>query len=408
MSLQKIRQILNEAGPDSIPGRLEPKGPVQDLGGPVVTPATVKGADYDKPIAPKQAALPKQGGAASEGGAPNPTKYKDEADVKAKLRKELGEEEEGISELPEWLQDRLAEMAEEELDEEEIDEAEDDDEDDKEDVDESELPEDEEVSEDELEEDEEVSEPVNENTFKISKPNLTNEDVNALFAGTKLTEKAKNQILTVFEAVCAREINAQMALIGERYNQELAEEVDAMAEVLGEQVDRYLDSITESWVEQNELALENGIRTQLAESLLEEMKNVFTRHYVDIPENKIDMVDTLAEKVEELEDALNESLMRNAKLTEQVVNASKNEIIRSATRGMVDLTAEKIAKLAEGVEFVSAEDFAQKVETIKEHYGSTKKPGSVTLTEETGDNFNSDNETYENRIAKAVAGVFKN
>jgi hypothetical protein len=210
----------------------------------------------------------------------------------------------------------------------------------------------------------------------------------------------------------AREVNAQLEIIGQQYNQQLAEEVDSMTEALAEQVDLYLDSVTESWVENNEIAIENGIRTQLAESLLGELKEVFTRHYIEIPENKIDMVDTLAEKVEELEGALNESLKRTARLNEQVINFNKQEIIRNATAGMVDLTAEKIAKLAEGVDFRSAEDFASKVETIKEHYSGTasQKPGkSVTLTEDSGNNFrDAGDNSYEDNIADAFKAVFKN
>ena len=417
----KIQQIL-EAGPDSKPGVLEPKGPVQDLGGPVVTPATVKGPNAAKGIS--HATLP-SGKGGNVGGAPNPTKFKDEADVKAKLGKSIDETEvdedevvEESSELPQWLKDRLLESSLEE------DEVEEDEEVNEDEVDEDEVDEDEEVSEDEIDEDEEVAESDDDDeddkeekkdmkeAFKISKPNLTEEDVNALFKGAKLTESAKSKILTVFEAVVTREVNAQMEIIGECYNQQLAEEVDAMTNVLAEKVDAYLNDITESWVAENEVAIEQGIRTQLAESLLSEMKGVFERHYIDIPENKIDIVDTLAERVETLESELNESMKRTARLTEQVVRNNKEQAIRSVTQGMVALDAEKVSKLAEGLDYRNQEEFTEKVEIIKEHYTGSKstKPAksSVTLNEENGPVYDKITNNIVEDAVKASAAYFKN
>jgi len=390
---ETIRNImLNEAGPDSIPGRVEPKPEFDELGGPIVR-NDQGGIDFSKPIKPGQAALPKQGGGGPE---KNPTKYKDENDLDPK--KVMGEEEEKDEEdddekleegsrLPGWLKSKIAEETEEDdedddekkdVDERYVRESDDEDEDDKED-DEEDVKEEDDDEEDEKEVDEEYFAQRRAEATRISE-----EAFAGLFEGRKINESFKTKLSTVFEAAVAareevirEEAAAYYTVAVEKVSKQIAESVTNT-------VDHYLDYVVEQWLDTNALAVENGIRSELTESFINNLKIVFEEHYIDIPEKKVNVVEALAARTEELEAKLNAVISENITLKEAVKDFEKGEMIREATQGLTESQASKFRTLAEGLDYTGS-SFTQKLEVLKENVASTKKPVKKTdLNEDAG------------------------
>ncbi len=207
------------------------------------------------------------------------------------------------------------------------------------------------------------------------------EHFNALFGedGT-LTEDFKARAKSVFEAALAdREVSLREELQAE-LDEQFDNEIDNVRAELVEQLDSYLDYVTEQWMEENHLQVENGVRTEIAESLLEAMRGVFLQHNISVPESKIDVVQELASKVDELESRLNEEIAANVELSEMVEDFRKSEIVAELGEGLAATQFDRFATLCENVSFDSEEDYTSKIKAIKESYfgatKSTKKPGA--------------------------------
>lgn len=211
------------------------------------------------------------------------------------------------------------------------------------------------------------------------------EHIEALFAGEELSEEFKMKAKTIFEAAVQQKLAEEVALIEEAFAETLEEQVQEISEELTSNVDDYLSYVVEQWVGENEVAIEAGLRTELTEDFISGLRNLFAEHYIDIPEDKISMVEEMGAKVEELEARLNEEIDRNVSLT-KVINESKQfEIFVDACEGLTNTQAEKLKALAEGIEFTSAHEYAQKLNIIKESYfaGPVKSEHVLDLVEET-------------------------
>lgn len=195
------------------------------------------------------------------------------------------------------------------------------------------------------------------------------EDLNALVDGEEaLAEGFKDKAAVIFEAALKSKVTAEVERLEESYAEKLAEETEAVRGEIVEKVDGYLNYVVEQWMETNEVAITNGLRTEIAENFIDSLQSLFVENYIEVPESKVDMVDELAGKVEELEEQLNKTVGDNIDLAEKVADYRREEILREATVGMAETEVEKLRTLAEGVEYESQESFEAKVATLKESY----------------------------------------
>ena len=203
------------------------------------------------------------------------------------------------------------------------------------------------------------------------------EDLKALVeSDANLSEEFKEKSAVLFEAALTSRVAVEQEKLEEQYQSKLDEAVEGVRSELVEKIDGYLNYVVEQWMEENELAIETGIRAEIAESFIDSLKQVFVEHYVEVPEGKIDLVDGLAEQVEELETQLQAATEKSVKLAESVETLTREKIVTEATEGMIATDAEKLKSLVEGVDFEDAEGFAKKVSIIKEaHF--TKATTSV-------------------------------
>lgn len=193
-----------------------------------------------------------------------------------------------------------------------------------------------------------------------------------------LSDEFKQKTSVIFEAAVKSKLSEEVSRLEEQYQEELAEEVQAIRSDLVEKIDSYMNYVVESWMEENKLAIQNGLRTEIAEGFMEKMKDLFVESYIDVPESKVDLVDELAGQVEELEEKLNAQTGESIKLSEELEQYKRDAIVTEAARGLADTQVEKLRGLVENVDFDDAESFASKVATIKESYFSKQ------INEDTG------------------------
>jgi AcrR family transcriptional regulator len=197
------------------------------------------------------------------------------------------------------------------------------------------------------------------------------EAIEALFAGEELSEEFKEKAKTIFEAAVTERLNAEIKTIEEAYAETLEEQIEQIQEELSSNVDDYLNYVVEQWVQENEVAVEAGLRTELTEEFISGLRNLFAEHYIDIPEDKVSVVEEMGAKVAELEAKLNEEIDRNVQLS-KVLNESKQfEVISAACDGLTATQAEKLKSLSEGIEFTSVNEYAQKINVLRESYFNT-------------------------------------
>ncbi len=183
-----------------------------------------------------------------------------------------------------------------------------------------------------------------------------------------MSDAFKQKAETIFEAAINSKVNAEIDRLEEKYNEELAEEVATTKADLVEKVDNYLNYVVENWMEENKLAIQNGLRTEIAEDFMNKMKDLFTESYIAVPEEKVDLVDDLADQVEELEATVNESTQKAIDMAVELEGYKREAIIREATKDLAETQVEKLKSLAENVDFDDEETFTQKVAQLKESY----------------------------------------
>tara|TARA_R110000823_G_scaffold225766_1_gene353532 strand:+ start:136 stop:1212 length:1077 start_codon:yes stop_codon:yes gene_type:complete len=194
------------------------------------------------------------------------------------------------------------------------------------------------------------------------------EDVNAIFNGSELTEDHKVMIQTVFEAAVVAKVNEEIAKFAVEVESDAEATNVEIVEELTQKVDSYLDYVVQEWVEENKLAIETGVRADMVEDFMVGLKDLFTEHYVDVPEEKVDVVEELFSKVEDLESKLNKQVDENVNLRGTVKEFEKETIFAESTNELTDSQVEKLRGLAEGIEFNSAETFAKKISMLKSQY----------------------------------------
>ena len=181
----------------------------------------------------------------------------------------------------------------------------------------------------------------------------------------------------IFEAALKSKVSAEIERLESEYVQNLEEEVTEIKSELVEKEDSYLNYVVGNWMDENKVAVETGLRTEIAEDFMTSLQSVFKEHYIEIPEGKVDMVDELAEQVAELEESLNKSVEENIALTESVSGLERAEIVRNASSGLALTEAEKLASLVEDIDFDTAESFEMKVNVVKESYFKSEAQESV-------------------------------
>lgn len=194
------------------------------------------------------------------------------------------------------------------------------------------------------------------------------EHVDALLAGENLSEEFRSKAETIFESAVSTRVNEELEMLEEAYVNALTEEVEKITEQLTEQVDDYLNYVIEQWVAENEVAIEAGLRTEITEDFISGLRSLFAEHYIDVPEEKVQVVEQFGSKIEELEAKLNEEIARNVELTKTLNESKKFEVYVNACDGLTITQAEKLRALAENVEFTSEDEFSRKLQTLKESY----------------------------------------
>ena len=193
-------------------------------------------------------------------------------------------------------------------------------------------------------------------------------DVQALFEGEELSEEFQDKARTIFEAA----INSKLAEVKEavktEYEEQLVEEVAAIKSELEERVDAYLEYVADEWLQENQIAVESGLKTEMTESFLEGMKNLFEEHYVSVPEEKYDVIESMVDKLDEMEGKLNEQIEKNIALNRRLAESTADVVFSDVTEGLATSQKEKLATLVENVEFESETDYREKLVTLKESY----------------------------------------
>jgi hypothetical protein len=203
------------------------------------------------------------------------------------------------------------------------------------------------------------------------------EDIDALMNGEELSEEFKQKATTIYEAAVMNRVKTEVSRIEEEFDTKLQEATEQVKEGLVEQVNGYLDYVVEQWIAQNEIALEHGMKSEILEGFVSGLKGLFEEHYIDIPEEKFDVLGSLEEQVEQLEAKLNEQVATNVEMKKTLGEMKRAEIVAEAAAGLTDTEVEKLQGLAEELSFEDADSFKNKVQTIRENYFVTKAQADV-------------------------------
>lgn len=198
------------------------------------------------------------------------------------------------------------------------------------------------------------------------------EDIDALMSGEALSEEFREKATTIFEAAVMTRVNEEVARIEEEFEAKLDEALAQNIEGLVEQVDGYLNYVVEQWIEQNEIALESGMKSDILEGFVEGLKGLFAEHYIDVPEEKFDVLGALEEQVETLEAKLNEQVATNVELHTAVGKMTRASIVAESCDGLTDTEVEKFTGLVEELSYDNEDSFKKKVQTIRENYFTNK------------------------------------
>ena len=316
--------------------------------------ASAKAADPMQKLAP--GAVAGQTGSYEDLGGPTPENYKADDDS-AKLSEPKIKTVKDIVNKGAKAADPMKKMAKEEIDSQE-----------------DEVLEEDQVSEEEIVAEEET---VEDNGVDIE------EDVNALLGGEELSEEFKEKAKVIFEAALNSKVKEIQEALESQYAAKLEEEKEGLKDQLTERVDSYLEYVCQEWMTENELAVEQGLKTEMTESFLAGMKGLFEEHYVTIPEEKYDVLESMVEKLDEMETKLNEQIEKNVGLNKRLAESTADAILDSISEGLAETQKEKLASLAESVEFESEEEYREKLETLKESYFSRTAPAAKTQSTQT-------------------------
>ena len=258
--------------------------------------------------------------------------------------------------------------------------------------------------EDEDDEEEENGKMKKEMKMKKMKEDIDT-DVDAIFSGEGLSEEFKSNAKAIFEAAVLAKVDERAQALEEEYSQKLEEEIATINENVVSKVDEYLEYVVNEWIEENKLAIDSGIRSEIAEDFMSGLKNLFQEHYIDIPEEKVDMVEELASKVEALESELDKMVTENTSLNAEVGSYKKDAIVAEISEGLTEVQAAKLSQLAENIEFVSEEDYKEKVSLTKRKYFSE---GKEEVQETVKEQFGADDELETASLSPVMEHYVKN
>jgi len=390
----KAGDPMQKLAPGAVAGQT---GSWEDLGGP--TPENYRSDDNSAELKTPGKTLQQVRNVVNKGAkAADPMKGLKKSDA---VKEEEEVDSEDLLDEEEILEDEeiVAEAAEEDEEDEEDEEGEDEDE---KDEDKKKKKMKEEVEEDDEEEEEEEEE------FDIE------EDVNALLDGEDLSEEFQDKARTIFEAALRSKVTeikeALIAQYDEAYEARLVEEVQEIKSSLEERVDSYLEYVAEEWMTENQLVVENGLKSEMTESFLSGMKELFEAHYVSIPEDKYDVLESMVEKLDEMETKLNEQIEKNITLNKRLSESVAEGIFDDVAEGLALSQKEKLASLAESVEFESGEKYREKLEMLRESYFSsqkTPKAKTESLIEEVELNSAGYTSEYMNSYLRTLSAVAK-
>jgi hypothetical protein len=232
-------------------------------------------------------------------------------------------------------------------------------------------------------------------------------DVAALIKDEDLSENFKNKAATIFEAAVNAKVKEQKAIIEKAYEEKLQEDIESQKSALVEKVDSYLNYVVEEWMKENSIAIERGIKGEIAEDFISGLKKLFEDHYIDVPDEKYNVLEDQANKIEELEKKLNEQVDKNVEQNKALGEMKRQDIIDEASKDLADTAKEKFNKLAEEVEYSNEEDFKNKVDTIKESYFGKKVETSGNEIDDVAAGESSQPEDLSNAMAAYTAAISK-
>jgi len=232
------------------------------------------------------------------------------------------------------------------------------------------------------------------------------EDVDALMNGQELSEEFKNKAKTIFEAAVKSKIRSEVERIEEESKKETETQMESFKSDLTEKVDNYLNYVVEQWLKDNELAIERGLKGEIAEDFISGLKTLFEEHYIDVPNEKYDVLESQSEKIDELEKKLNEQVEKNAELNGKVSGMVRDSLIAEVSADLVDTEIEKFKELAKDAEFTTEESFKEKLETLKESYFPKKKVVSESVDSES-DSSEVESKEVSGSMASYLAAITK-
>jgi hypothetical protein len=256
----------------------------------------------------------------------------------------------------------------------------------------------EEGDEDEVEEVEETEEDEDEDEVVEEEYDIE-EDVNALLAGEDLSEEFQEKARTIFEAALRSKVSEIKESLEEQYSNVLAEEVEEIKTELAERVDSYLEYVADEWISENALAVEQGLKTEMTESFLQGMRGLFEEHYVTIPEEKYNVLESMVEKLDDMETKLNEQIEKNISLNNRLSESVADGIFEQVSEGLADTQKDKLASLSESVEFESEIEYREKLETLKESYFPSRGVSPSARTETLSEGLDAAPESYSGSMA---------
>ena len=213
------------------------------------------------------------------------------------------------------------------------------------------------------------------------------QDIQALLEGEELSEEFQNKARTIFEAAIRSKLSEIKEQVAVSYEEKLVEEVASIKEELEDRVDSYLEYVADEWLQENQIAIEHGLKSEMTESFLKGMRGLFEEHYVTIPEEKYDVIESMVDKLDEMEGKLNEQIEKNIALNKRLAESVSDVVFAEVTEGLAQTQKDKLAGLVENVEFESETAYREKLETLKESYFPTKvaqRNNTENLTEEAG------------------------
>ena len=231
------------------------------------------------------------------------------------------------------------------------------------------------------------------------------EDVNALFEGEELSEEFQDKAKTIFETAINAKLDQLNEQLTQKYEEAFEEEVAEMKSTLTERVDSYLEYVADEWFTENMISIEKGLKIDMTESFLSGMKDLFEAHYVEIPEDKYDVLHSMTNKLDEMESKLNEQIEKNVSLNARLSESVADGIVDQVSEGLAQTQKEKLASLAESVEFESETQYREKLETLKEAYFAPKKQSTATTTETLSEGVSNDHQQYSGSMSAYVRAL---